>query len=137
MASSRREFLAAGGALAAAAASPSVLAQWQSSQRYPDPTVKIIDPSFARYKLGLAKVERIASGMRWTEGPVYFGDGQYLLWSDIPNNRIMRWDELTGRVSEFRKPSSNANGNTRDREGRLVTCEHDTRRVTRTEYVGS
>ena len=64
-------------------------------------------------------------------------DGRYLLWSDIPNNRIMKWEEETGRVSVFRKPSNNANGNTRDRQGRLITCEHDTRRVTRTEYDGS
>ena len=85
----------------------------------------------------LTSVERIAGGCRWNEGPVYFGDGRYLLWSDIPNNRIMRWDEETGRVSVFRKPSNNANGNTRDRQGRLVTCEHDTRRVTRTEYDGT
>ena len=75
--------------------------------------------------------------MRWCEGPVYFGDARCLLWSDIPNNRIMRWDEETGRVSVFRQPSNNANGNTRDRQGRLVTCEHDTRRVTRTEYDGT
>jgi gluconolactonase len=67
---------------------------------------------------------------------VWFGDGRYLLWSDIPNNRILRWDEETGAVSVFRKPSNNANGNTRDRQGRLVTCEHDSRRVTRTEYDG-
>ena len=75
--------------------------------------------------------------MRWCEGPVWFGDGRYLLWSDIPNNRIMKWDEETGAVSVFRKPSNNANGNTRDRQGRLLTCEHDARRVTRTEYDGS
>jgi gluconolactonase len=68
---------------------------------------------------------------------VWFGDGRYLLWSDIPNNRIMRWQEETGAVSVFRQPSNNANGNTRDRQGRLVTCEHDTRRVTRTEYDGT
>jgi gluconolactonase len=65
------------------------------------------------------------------------GDHRCLLWSDIPNNRILRWDEETGTVNAFRKPSNNANGNTRDRQGRLVTCEHDTRRVTRTEYDGS
>jgi gluconolactonase len=68
---------------------------------------------------------------------VWFGDGRYLLWSDIPNNRIMRWDEETGAVSVFRKPSNNANGNTRDRQGRLLTCEHETRRITRTEYDGT
>jgi gluconolactonase len=84
-----------------------------------------------------AAVERLATGFRWCEGPVWFGDGRYLLWSDIPNNRIMRWDEETGAVSVFRKPSNYANGNTRDRQGRLVTCEHDARRVTRTEYDGT
>jgi len=84
-----------------------------------------------------AAVERLATGFRWAEGPVWFGDGRYLLWSDIPNNRIMKWEEETGRVSVFRKPSNFANGNTRDRQGRLVTCEHDSRRVTRTEYNGT
>jgi gluconolactonase len=74
--------------------------------------------------------------MRWCEGPVWFGDGRFLLWSDIPNDRIMRWDEETGAVSVFRQPSNHANGNTRDRQGRLVTCEHG-RRVTRTEFDGS
>jgi len=110
---------------------------WQASERYPDPAVQVLDPSFNKYRLLLASVERLAAGMRWCEGPVYFGDGRYLLFSDIPNNRIMRWDEETGNVSVFRKPSNNANGNTRDRQGRLVTCEHDARRVTRTEYDGS
>src|SRR5438477_3245302 len=141
MEQSKREFLKAAAGVAAMAALPGALAQtptgWQPSARYPDPTVKVVDPSFNRYKLGLAKVERIASNCRWNEGPVWFGDGRYLLWSDIPNNRIMRWDEQSGRVSEFRKPSNNANGNTRDRQGRLVSCEHDTRRVTRTEYDGT
>ena len=109
---------------------------WQPSQRYPDPAVQILDQSFARYKLNLAAVERIAHGFRWAEGPVWFGDGRYLLWSDIPNNRVLKWEEETGAVSIFRKPSSYANGNTRDRQGRLVTCEHGGRRVTRTEYDG-
>ena len=75
--------------------------------------------------------------MRWAEGPVWFGDGRFLLWSDIPNNRMMRWDEESGAVSVFRKPSNNANGNTRDRQGRLLTCEHEARRVTRTEHDGA
>src|SRR5690349_107461 len=133
----RRKFLAAGGAIAALATLPRAFAEWQPSQRYPDPLVKDLDPSFAKYRIGIAKVEKIASGMRWAEGPVWFGDGRYLLWSDIPNNRIMRWDEETGVVSLFRRPSNNANGNTRDRQGRLVTCEHGARRVTRTEYDGT
>jgi gluconolactonase len=110
---------------------------WTPSLRYPDPSVQILDPSFAKYRLPLASVERLATGMRWSEGPVWFGDARCVLWSDIPNNRIMRWDEETGAVSIFRKPSNNANGNTRDRQGRLVTCEHDARRVTRTEYDGA
>ena len=133
----RREFLAAGGAATALAALPRAFGQWQPSQRYPDPLIKIIDPSFAKYRIASAKVEKIVSGQRWAEGPVWFGDGRYLLWSDIPNNRIMRWDEETGAVSVFRQPSNNTNGNTRDRQGRLLSCEHLTRRVTRTEYDGT
>jgi gluconolactonase len=105
--------------------------------RYPDPAIHVLDPSFAKYRVTNAAIERLAAGCRWSEGPVWFGDGRYLLWSDIPNNRIMRWDEETGGVTVFRKPSNYANGNTRDRQGRLVTCEHDSRRVTRTEYDGS
>ena len=104
--------------------------------RYPDPAIRVLDPSFARYRIGNGCVERLATGFRWCEGPAWFGDLRALLWSDIPNNRIMRWDEETGAVSVFRKPSNYANGNTRDRQGRLVTCEHDARRVTRTEYDG-
>ena len=109
---------------------------WQESDRYPDPRVVVMDPSFAKFRV-LGSVERLYTGCRWAEGPVWFGDARCVLWSDIPNNRILRWDEETGVVSTFRKPSNNANGNTRDRQGRLVTCEHDTRRVTRTEYNGS
>ena len=109
----------------------------EPSQRYPDPAVRIVDESFAKYRLNLAGVERIAHGFRWAEGPVWFGDGRYLLWSDIPNNRIMKWEEETGAVSVFRKPSNFANGNTRDRQGRLVTCEHGGRRVSRTEHDGA
>jgi gluconolactonase len=133
----RRNFLAAGGAAAGALAASQALGQWQPSQRYPDPLIQILDPAFAKYRLALSKVEQIATGMRWAEGPVWFGDGRFLLWSDIPNNRIMKWEEETGEVSVFRQPSNNANGNTRDRQGRLLTCEHDARRVTRTEYDGS
>ena len=134
---SRRAFLTAGTTAAALAAAPRAFAQWQPSQRYPDPSVRIVDQSFARYRLALAKIEWLVTGLRWAEGPVWFGDGRYLLWSDIPNNRIMRWDEETRAASVFRKPSNFANGNTRDRQGRLLTCEHGTRRVTRTEYDGT
>jgi gluconolactonase len=104
--------------------------------RYPDPRIQALDPRF-HAKIGNAAIERIATGFRWCEGPVYFRDGGYLLWSDIPNNRIMRWTEDDGHVSVFRRPSNNSNGNTRDREGRLITCEHDARRVTRTEPDGT
>jgi gluconolactonase len=133
----RREFLAVGTAAAAASLGGPAAAQWQPSQRYPDPLVKVLDPGFARYRVASAKVERLGTGFRWCEGPVWFGDGRYLLWSDIPNDRILRWEEETGAISVFRKPAHNANGNTRDRQGRLLTCEHDTRRVTRTEYDGT
>ena len=105
--------------------------------RYPDPAVEVLDPAFLRYRIFSASVEQLASGLRWAEGPVWFGDGRYLLCSDIPNNRIVRWDEMTGGLSEFRRPSNHANGLARDRQGRLVACEHLTRRITRTEYDGS
>src|SRR6202163_259843 len=134
----RRNLLGAGAAVAAAASfAPQALGGWEPSESYPDPAIKILDPSFAKYRINNAGVERLATGMRWSEGPVWMGDWRCLLWSDIPNNRIMRWDEETGRTSIYRKPSNNANGNTRDREGRLVTCEHSGRRVTRTEYDGT
>ncbi|HJW61538.1 MAG TPA: SMP-30/gluconolactonase/LRE family protein, partial [Actinomycetota bacterium] len=97
--------------------------------RYPDPAVRVLDPRFERYRLHNAAVERIATGYRWAEGPVWFGDHRCLLWSDIPNDRMLRWDEASGEVSVFRSPSGNANGHTRDRQGRLVSCEHRTRRV--------
>ena len=104
--------------------------------RYPDPAVEIIDRRFARYRLGSAAIERIWTGGRWNEGPVWFGDLRSLIWSDIPNDRMLRWSEDSGAVSVFRQPSHNANGNTRDRQGRLITCEHRSRRVTRTEIDG-
>lgn len=110
---------------------------WQPSSFYPDPAVTILHPSFAKYRLPLAAVERLATGLRWAEGPVWFGDARHLLVSDIPNNRILKWEEETGAVSVFRRPSHFANGNTRDRQGRLVTCEHGGRRVTRTELDGT
>lgn len=109
----------------------------QGIVRYPDPRIESLDPRFDRHRLGSAALERIFTGGRWTEGPVWFGDGRYLLWSDIPNNRMLRWLEETGEISVFRSPSNYSNGNTRDGQGRLITCEHDTRRVTRTEYDGT
>jgi gluconolactonase len=104
--------------------------------RYPDPNIKILDPRFAKYTLPMAAIERIAGGCRFTEGPVWFGDGRYLLFSDIPNDRILKWEEETGAVSVFRQPSNYANGNTRERVGRLITCEMGSQRLTRTEYDG-
>ena len=103
--------------------------------RYPDPRIEVLDPRFPRQ--GNAGIERIATGCRWAEGPVYFRDLGCLVWSDIPNNRMLRWLEEDGHVSVFRAPSHYSNGNTRDRQGRLVSCEHDTRRVTRTEADGT
>ena len=109
---------------------------WQPSSRVPDPAVVAVDESFNRYRLPLAKVERLATGYRWAEGPVWLGDSRSLVWSDVPGNRMYRWDEETGATSVFRGPSGFANGNTRDRRGRLLTCEHGGRRVSRTEYDG-
>ena len=128
------------GAATALALKPSVLAndhELKTPVVYPDPAVEVVDPRFAKYKVGNAAVERLYAGTRWAEGPVWFADGRYLLFSDIPNNRILRWLEDTGEVSVFRSPSNYSNGNSRDRQGRLITCEHDSRRVTRTEYDGA
>jgi len=105
------------------------------NERVPDPAVQALDPSFEKYRVPLASVERLSQGFSWAEGPVWLGDARCLYWSDIPNNRIMRWDDETGATSVYRKPSNYANGNTRDRQGRLVTAEHG-RRVTRTEFDG-
>ncbi|HEY5634117.1 MAG TPA: SMP-30/gluconolactonase/LRE family protein [Burkholderiaceae bacterium] len=110
---------------------------WLPSPRYPDPAVRAIDASFEALRLPLAKIERLATGCRWAEGPVWWGDARSLLWSDIPNNRVLRWDEESGAVSVWRKPSGYANGATRDRQGRIVHCEHGGRRVVRTEADGS
>ncbi|HEY4254562.1 MAG TPA: SMP-30/gluconolactonase/LRE family protein [Roseomonas sp.] len=112
-------------------------ASWQQSARYPDPSIVALDPSFKRYHLALSAVEQLWTGSRWGEGPVWFGDGRFLLWSDIPNDRVLKWEEETGAVSVFQKPSNNANGHTRDRQGRLIACEHRGRRVVRFEYDGS
>ncbi|MEM6495624.1 MAG: SMP-30/gluconolactonase/LRE family protein [Pseudomonadota bacterium] len=109
---------------------------WREHPRYPDPLIESLDPRFDALRIGPAAVERLYTGCRWAEGPVWFGDGRYLLWSDIPNNRILKWEEETGEVSVFRKPTDFSNGNTRDRQGRLVTCQHGERRVVRTEYDG-
>ena len=86
--------------------------------------------------LSEARLETLYQGHRFGEGPAWFGDGRYLIWSDIPSNRMLRWDEVTGQVGEFRSPSNYSNGNTRDNNGRLVTCEHGGRCISRTEHDG-
>jgi gluconolactonase len=98
---------------------------------------EILDKRFRRLFVGNAEVDKLYTGCRWAEGPAYFAAGQYLIWSDIPNNRMLRLDGCSGAVSVFRQPAGNSNGNTVDRQGRLVTCEHGGRRVSRTEVDGS
>jgi gluconolactonase len=137
----RRNLLAAAGMTITATVMPrSAGAQsfgFKPNQRYPDPSIEILDPSFLKYRLYSSTVEQVATGMRWCEGPAYFPEEGYLLFSDIPNNRIMKYSEKDGSLTVFRSPSNFANGNTRDRQGRLVTCEHSvTRRITRTEKNG-
>src|ERR1043165_9115304 len=97
----------------------------------------LLDARFARLTLFSAQLERLWTGGRWLEGPAYFAAGRYLVYSDIPNDRVMRWDETDGSVSGFQQPCHNANGHTVDREGRLVSCEHQSRCVSRTEHDGS
>jgi len=106
------------------------------STRRPDGAFEFLSSAGRELRLFSACVEQIATGLRWAEGPVWFGDGRYLLVSDIPNDRILRWDDCNGEVSVFRQPSGNANGHARDQQGRLVSCEHLGRRVTRTEHDG-
>lgn len=109
---------------------------WTPSLRVPEPAVRVLDARFEHYRLPHARLERLGGGMRWAEGPVWFGDGRYLLLTDLPEDRILRWDEAMGTLSTFRQPAGKANGMTRDRRGRLIACEHGGRRVTRTEYDG-
>jgi gluconolactonase len=96
-----------------------------------------LDERFARVVSSNARLETLYTGCRWAEGPAYFPAGRYLVWSDIPNDRMMRYDEASGAVGVFRSPANYSNGNTVDRQGRLVTCEHGGRRVSRTEHDGS
>ena len=129
--------------LTAAAAVPPVLAQtqrdWTGHQpiRYTDPDVIAIDKRFSKYMIGSAAIERLWTGARWAEGPAWSGAGRFLLWSDIPNNRQMRWLEEDGHVSAFRTPSEYSNGNTFDYEGRQLSCQHGQRRVVRFEADGA
>jgi gluconolactonase len=105
--------------------------------RYPDPDVIAIDKRFLKYRLTSAVIERVTTGMRWAEGPAWNGAGNYLVWSDIPNDRQMRWLEEDGHVSCIRHPCSNSNGNTFDWQGRQLSCEHFGRRVVRYEQNGT
>lgn len=98
---------------------------------------EILDQRFAGLFVGTAQLDKLYTGCRWAEGPAYFPAGRYLIWSDIPNDRMLRFDECSASVSVFRQPCGNSNGNTVDRQGRLVTCEHGGRRVARTEIDGS
>ncbi|GAB4042783.1 MAG: SMP-30/gluconolactonase/LRE family protein [Rubrivivax sp.] len=113
------------------------MAGFEPNLRLPDPRIEILDERMLALRLFSGTVERLVTGLAWAEGPVWFGDGRFLLVSDIPNDRILRWDATSGRTSVFRAPSHHANGLARDRAGRLLACEHGTRRVTRTEYDGS
>ncbi len=113
---------------------------WQADRtivRYPDPAIEIIDERFRPLTVWNDVVERLWTGGRWLEGPVWFGDHRCLVFSDIPGDRLLRWDEATGAVTVLRQPAHHSNGNTRDRQGRLITCEHGSRRVTRTEHDGT
>lgn len=107
--------------------------------RYPDPHIVVLDPRFAKYKLGTTHIQRLYNSgkMLWAEGPAWNGVGRYLVWSDIPNNHQLRWLEENGEVSVFRYPSEHSNGNTFDYQGRQISCQHGTRRVVRYEYDGS
>jgi gluconolactonase len=100
------------------------------------PTFEVLDPRFARYAPGNVHLEKLFTGCRWAEGPVYVPAGRYLLWSDIPNDRVMRWDETDGSVSVFEQPAWNPNGHTLDQQGRVLTCEHRGRCVSRREHDG-
>ncbi len=136
----RRSFLTAAGAgalLAPFAARAQRDWSGKNPVRYPDPDIVVIDPRFAKYKLGNTPIQRLHVGTLWAEGPAWNGVGRYLLWSDIPNNVQLRWLEEDGHVSVFRNPSGNSNGNTFDYQGRQIACEHGNRRVVRYEYDGS
>ena len=102
-----------------------------------DGEFEILDPRFGACVKTSASLERLATGCRWAEGPAYFAAGRYVIWSDIPNDRILRWDEMNGNVSVFRAPAAYTNGHTVDRQGRLVSCEHGNRRLSRTEHDGT
>ena len=141
---SRRDFLrtsaiATAGALLAPAALSAAERKWDSHHptRYPDPDIVALDPKFRRLILGNTPIQRLWSGGLCLEGPAWHGGGRYLVCSDIPNNRQIRWLEEDGHVSTFRPVANNSNGNTFDFQGRQISCEHGTRRVVRYEHNGS
>ena len=104
---------------------------------YPDPDIITLDPSFNALRVGNTPIQRLWTGGMWCEGPAWNGQGQYLIWSDIPNNRQLRWLQDDGQVTVFRQPSGHSNGNTFDHQGRQLSCEHSGRRVVRYEHDGS
>jgi len=136
----RRTFLGAGAAAAAttALAQPALAQQRDFSVilRYPDPVWKVLDDRFRKYVAGNAPLELEWTGSLWAEGSAWNGVGRYVVFSDIPNNRQLRWDEVTGEVTPFRLPSNFSNGNTFDFQGRQISCEHFTGHVVRYEYEG-
>ena len=139
----RRSFLSSGAAaVAGALAAPSALAQSQrlplgpEPSRYPSSVWKVLDPRFSKYMIGNTPLIREWTGALWAEGPAWNGVGRYVVFSDIPNNVQLRWDEATGKVTTLRSPSNFSNGNTFDWQGRQVSCEHQTARVVRYEYQG-
>jgi gluconolactonase len=142
--SSRRSFLAAGAALGVAVYRPLKAQQQQTPRdwsgrnpsRYPDPDIIALDKSFNKYKIGNTPVQRLYTGCLWAEGPAWSSTGQYLVWSDIPNDRQLRWIPDDDHVSTIRKPAGFSNGNTFDWEGRQLSCEHANRRVVRYEHDG-
>jgi len=137
----RRGFLKLAASGVAAASATNLLAQrdWsnQNPTRYPDPDIVVLDPRFAKYKIGNTPIQRLYTGTLWAEGTAWNGVGRYLVWSDIPNDRQLRWLEEDGHVSVFRKPAGYSNGNTFDYQGRQISCEHGNRRVSRYEPDGS
>ena len=135
---SRRAFLTAAGASAAMSAA-AFGRDWKSGEPagYPDADIVSLDPLFDKYKIVNTPIQRLWTGALWAEGVAWNGVGRYLLWSDIPNNRQLRWLEEDSHVSVFRQPSGNSNGNTFDWQGRQISCEHGGRRVVRYEPSGA
>ncbi len=137
----RRSFLAAAATAATAAWGHELFARDYGPKaepvRYPEPDIVVLDKRFEKYKIGNTPIQRLHTGSLWAEGPAWNGVGCYLLWSDIPNDRQLRWLDEDSHISIMRKPAGNSNGNTFDYEGRQISCEHGTRRVVRYEYDGS